>query len=203
MTGHGPLQHANRQGRTGSFAQAQAQRQKRRLAQFRQQPPVRHLGRQVTRNGVIQRAGHGLFQRRRRRTADETVKDNRNAVMVRCCDRTGHRREFTPPQTPQGVQGIRGQVQRQPLGHHLCLAGQPGVIHAGAAPRPSSGITAQNGSGDGGSAVVLPMPISPVTTKVSLGSTASHPVASATTTSASVMAGPWVKSAVGVSRSSA
>ncbi len=51
--------------------------------------------------------------------------------------------------------------------------------------------------------VVLPMPISPVTTRSAVSLTASQPVVRAAMKSASLIAGPWVKSAVGRSRSRA
>ena len=51
--------------------------------------------------------------------------------------------------------------------------------------------------------VVLPIPISPVTRRSAPGSTAAQPTANAATTSASVIAGPAVKSCVGRSSSSA
>ncbi len=72
-------------------------------------------------------------------------------------------------------------------------------------PRPVQSAAAPPKSAQASAAaeVVLPIPISPVTSRSASGSTASHPVARAATSSASVIAGAAVKSAVGRSSSSA
>ena len=72
-------------------------------------------------------------------------------------------------------------------------------------PRPtqSSADPPNRAAAIAAAAVVLPMPISPVIKISAFSSTASHPVCRAAINSASLIAGPAVKSAVGVSKSSA
>ena len=158
MAGHRALEHADRQGRARSFAQAKAQGQKRFLAQFRQQSGMGAFGADMAGDAMIQRVrGNGL-QAGGGGTADEPVEDHGNAFDTGAQDGPGHGRDLAAAQTGQSVQTVAALVTRDAISDHLRLEGQPRVIHASAPADPIlRGATIQRmGNGGGGGGVADP-----------------------------------------------
>ena len=64
------------------------------------------FGAQMSRHGMIQNIATGLLQAGRRRTTDKAVQHHGNTGLSRPRNRPCHRRQFTPPKTPQRLQAI-------------------------------------------------------------------------------------------------
>ena len=158
MAGERTLDHAQGQRRAGAFAQAQAQRQERLLAQRRQQAAMRGLGADMAREAVIQRARNRARQHGGRGGADEPVQHHRNPLHPRPRDGPGHGGKLTPAQTAQHLQRVIAGMQRHARRHDLRLARQPRIIDAGAPPDPLRRIAAEQGTSQrcGGSGVADP-----------------------------------------------
>ena len=115
-----------------------AKRQDRRLPDPLQQGAVGVLGRQMAGDGMIQRARHGLVQAGGRSRADEPVENDRYAAYPRMGDRTGHGDKFPPTETAQDLQRVAQcrRVRRDARRHRRRLGREPRVVDARAAPGP-------------------------------------------------------------------
>ena len=173
---------------------------KRMQAKLLKQKPMSRLGRHVTGERMVERAGAELGPWRHGGGADEAVEQRRDAPMPRgergaedggklaAAKRGGDAQRIAEDRLVPGER----RVDRLALALEAAYRRRRcrGRQSARRRRRTSAAAIAE-------AAVVLPMPISPSTTISASGESASYPADTASRNSASSMAGCLVKSAVG------
>jgi len=124
---------------------------------------------------MVERIGVKIRQGRHGGSADKTVEQNRNAQMPRRKRGAEHGSKLAPAECRGDAQRIAKdrEVPGEPRIDHLALALEALIIEAGAMTGKARAAAANSAAEIAEAAVVLPMPISPKTTRSASGESAS------------------------------
>ena len=144
-------------------------------AKLLEQQPMPGLGRHMAGQGVIERIGAELRQRRHGGGADEAVEQDRNAQMPRGERRAEDGGKLASAQRGGDAQRIAEDraVPRERRIDRRALALRSPIVDAGAVTGEAQPPPPNRAAATAAAAVVLPMPISPSTTRSASGDSAS------------------------------